>query len=54
MDKLIDAMPSPVLASSGATKSPSDCRAPIVTINTPAAESVINHSRWVLSERNMR
>jgi hypothetical protein len=41
--KLIVTMPSPVLVFSGDTKSPSDWRAPIVTISIAAAINVISH-----------
>ena len=43
------AMPSPVALLSGETKSPSDCRAPIVTMRIAAAASVTTHPLRALS-----
>jgi hypothetical protein len=41
-------MPSPVDLLSGEMKSPSDCLAPMVTMRTAAAASVITHPfRWL-------
>lgn len=51
--KLIEATPSPVAEFSGDRKRPRDCRAPIVTIRMPAADSVIAQMAGWLSVRNI-
>jgi hypothetical protein len=46
-------MPRPVVVLSGERKRPSDWRAPIVIIRTPAAESVMTQRAGWLRVRNM-
>ena len=52
--KLMATMPSPVEVFSGPTNSPSDWRAPMVTIRMPAAASVMPITPGPLSALNMR
>src|SRR5438094_2789681 len=47
--RLIIVMPRPVELLRGETKSPSDCRAPIVTIRIAAAAIVTTHALGVLA-----
>ncbi|EKE17925.1 MAG: hypothetical protein ACD_10C00207G0001 [uncultured bacterium] len=51
--RLMLAMPSPVVAPIGAMNSPSDWRAPMVTIRMPAAASVTSQISGRFRERSM-